>query len=145
MDVSSVSQTSSLYASQQLNGMQSQRQNFQALAAALQSGNLSAAQSAFAQMMQNSPIGQGTQSSTASPNQTLTTDFSNLAKALQSGNVSDAQKAFATLQQDMSSVAKTHHGHHRHHAQAASALDSTGTADTAAGGDTTGSTLNVAV
>jgi hypothetical protein len=120
MDVSGVTQSSSLYTSQTQSPFQQWRQQFQALGNALQSGNLSQAQSAFAQLMQNGPTAQSGQQ-----NSTLTNDLNALSTALQSGNVSDAQKAFATLQQDMAATGRSHHRHH--HAQQSASQTATNT------------------
>ena len=67
-----------------------------AIGNALQSGNLSEAQSAFATLQQDMGNSSG-QSTTA----TSGTDLTSLSSALQSGNLSDAQSAFATLMQDL--------------------------------------------
>jgi len=67
-----------------------------AIGSALQSGNLSDAQSAFATLQQDMGNSSG-QSTTA----TSGTDLTSLSSALQSGNLSDAQSAFATLMQNL--------------------------------------------
>jgi len=78
-------------------------EDFDALQSALQSGNISGAQTAFAGLLQEvqkttltsesgSLFANGTQASK---------DLNALGSALKSGNLSDAQKAFATLQQDI--------------------------------------------
>jgi hypothetical protein len=81
---------------------------FQQLSQALASGNLSAAQQAFATIQQNAPQGvaqngQGTTSQNAQQSA-----FTALAQALQAGNLTAAQQAFAQLKQ-------TGGGHHHHH------------------------------
>ena len=77
------------------------RQAFQQLGQDLQSGNLSAAQTDFAQLQQtgqsNNPIAQALQK---------------LGQDLQSGNVTAAQQDFSVFKQDIQNAA---HGHHRHH------------------------------
>jgi hypothetical protein len=76
------------------------RQNFNALAAALQSGNLQAAQSAFATLSQNLPSnGAGGQ------NNPFTQALSQIGSDLQSGNLSGAQQALSSLQSQI----KGHH------------------------------------
>ncbi|MGD0626086.1 MAG: hypothetical protein ABSB32_15380 [Thermodesulfobacteriota bacterium] len=116
------------------NGQQGSGQNafatdFSALGKALQSGDLSAAQTAFAKLQQDTQSVQGhhhhhhhkasasTQSTaptTSSPSagsiagggqNQFATDFSALGQALQSSDLSKAQQAYAKLQQDMQSVA----------------------------------------
>ena len=101
-----------------------------ALGQALQSGNVTQAQQAFAKLQQDMQSVQGQHhhhrhhhgsSSTQSTNSTTSnssaqstngsgqnqfaTDFNALGQALQSGDLSGAQAAFATLQQDMQSAA----------------------------------------
>ena len=147
MNVSGISQTSSLYGSQSSGTQSVWRQNFQALGSALQSGNLSAAQSAFAALTQNASGSVGSSTSSSSPNQTLAQDLNTLATALKSGNVSDAQKAFATFQQDLTSVSQTHH-HHHHHGSQSTAATATDTTDSSASAGATaltslGSTINL--
>lgn len=100
--------------------------SFQAIGSALQSGDLSSAQSALANFEQAIP---GTsqsksQSKTSQPfgqNSQANSDYKNLTDALQSGNLSTAQKAYASLQNDLAnasssaSTKSTHRGHHHHH------------------------------
>lgn len=69
---------------------QQRRQDFQQLSQALQSGNLSGAQSAFA------ALSAGRSSQAASNPNSL---FSQLGQALQGGNLAAAQQAFAQIQQ----------------------------------------------
>jgi|HubBroStandDraft_1064217.scaffolds.fasta_scaffold03892_5 hypothetical protein len=85
------------------------QQQLQQLSQALQSGNLSAAQSDFATLRQafsqpstTSGAASGAPSSpTANP---VNQAFNQLASDLQSGNLSAAQKDLSTVQQDMQSV-----------------------------------------
>ena len=84
--------------------------DFQTLGQALQSGDLSGAQKAFAQLQQDMQAVQGNHhrrrhhkvsaNEQGSGQNTLATDFQALGQALQSGDLSGAQKAFAQLQQD---------------------------------------------
>ncbi len=85
---------------------------FQQLAQALASGNLSAAQQAYAAIQQNAPQGAAAQNGQGS---TLQNDFAALGQALQSGNLAAAQQAFAQLQQ----AGGHHHHHHGQESQAA--------------------------
>lgn len=92
----------------QLVGQQnSMQQNFQALAQAIQSGNLSSAQQAYASLTQNAPAQTANETSNGQ-----TDPFAAIGSALQSGSISSAQTALQGLQQTM----KAHHGHH-HKAQ----------------------------
>jgi hypothetical protein len=95
----------------QSSSSQSRSNNFQSLANALQSGNLSGAQSAFSALEQSYQSQNG-QSSTSNQNSTINNDFQNLSSALNSGNLSSAQQAFAQLQKDMQSQQTGHHHHH---------------------------------
>jgi len=111
------------------------QQDFQSLAKALQSGDLSGAQQAFQALQQLrsnasvSPTGQtGQAKSSSNP---LSTDVSALGSALQSGDLSGAQAAFSKLQQDMQALAATHHRHHHHHAGSATQSDATQSAPVA--------------
>lgn len=75
--------------------MQQVKNDFDQLQQSLQSGNLSAAQQAFAALQQDAP--QGT-------NNPLQSQINALGQALQSGNLSAARQAFSSLQ----SAVKTH-------------------------------------
>ena len=70
------------------------------IGSALQSGDLSGAQKAFATLQQDMGNSSG-QSTTSTSASTPGTDLRALSSALQSGNLSDAQNAFATLMQDL--------------------------------------------
>jgi hypothetical protein len=85
---------------------QQQKSNFSQLASALKSGNLSAAQQAFASLSANNPAA-------SDPNSPM----GKLGAALQSGNVNAAQQAFATMQASATSQASAAQGagHHHHH------------------------------
>jgi outer membrane protein assembly factor BamD (BamD/ComL family) len=97
--------------------------DFQALGKALQSGNLTVAQQAYATLQQDLPASQSSSSATSS------NPLSAVGQALQSGNLTAAQQAFAALKGH-------HHGHHHHGGgSAVSAPASTPTA-------TTGTSLN---
>jgi hypothetical protein len=105
-------------------------QDFQALAQALQGGDLAGARSAFATLMQDfglSATGQSTGGSgTSNP---LGGDFQTLSTALNNGDLAGAQTAFNSLQQDIDqlflsalqnsqqSQSTGGHHHHHHHAQ----------------------------
>ena len=109
-------------------------QDFQALAKALSSGDLTAAKTAFATMqtdMKNRPDkkndgdgddkGAGTTSATGSSSSSSTNPMQALASALQSGDLSGAQSALAQMQSGK--------GHHHHHHGGGSGSGSTGSTD----------------
>jgi len=85
------------------------RQDFATLAQALQTGDLSTAQQAYAALQKDLPNSSGaaSPSGAATPNSPL----AKLGQALQSGDLPGAQQAFAAMQQ-------ARHGHHHHHATA---------------------------
>jgi hypothetical protein len=111
------------------------QQDYTQLAGALQSGNLTTAQSAFTALQQALQTQSGNAASTSSTNSQdpILNDFNALGQALSSGNLSQAQSAFAQLQSDvqtaqqsaasqtqsLSQALKTavegHHHHHGHH------------------------------
>jgi len=106
--MSSIASVSSGSAATQTYGPPNAKQiqsDFQALASALQTGNLAGAQQAFALLTKDAPsIAQGLTS------QGGNNSLSNLASALQSGNLAGAQQAFAALTQS----GKSHRPHHHH-------------------------------
>jgi hypothetical protein len=117
MTISAISTASSNpYYSQQ----NSAKQDFGQLVSALQSGNLSAAQSAFASFSQSA-------GSQLDPNSPFTQAINQIGQDLQSGNISAAQQTLSSLQQ--SSGAHHAHGHH-HHGGGAPPTDSSSTSTT---------------
>ncbi len=68
------------------------RQDFQQLASALQSGDLSGAQTAYSSIQQL--LQANTNSSSSSSPNTLQSDFAALGQALSSGSLTQAQSAF---------------------------------------------------
>ncbi len=109
-------------------------QDFGAIGSALQSGNLSTAQSALAAFQQ--AVQGSSQTSSSQPfgsNSQANSDYQTLVSSLQSGDLSSAQKAFASLQTDLQATHKGHH-HHRHHSFGATSTTST-TTDSAGGSD----------
>lgn len=144
MSISSISSASSYQANQvnwQNNSAQRQ-QDFNALASALNSNNLSAAQSAFAALQQLLPNSStGTQTQTGQPGSVqnpLAADFSALSKALSSNDLTGAQAAFKQLQADMQSVGGARHRHH-HHKASASTQSTPSTTPSSSVGSTAGS------
>jgi hypothetical protein len=124
--VSSVSPPSNPYQTQYQKGFAQTIQDFNSIGSALQSGNLSSAQSALAafqkdlqgnsQTTSNQPFGQNTKANT---------DYQSLTNSLQSGDLSGAQAAFLNLQKDLQGSGQTHRRHY--HGSGGS-----GAADTAA-------------
>jgi HPt (histidine-containing phosphotransfer) domain-containing protein len=80
------------------------KQSFTSLGKALDAGNLSDAQKAFAQLQQNAPAqsGQNASAQTADPNNPLTSKVDALSKALSAGDLKSAQSAYADLKQTVS-------------------------------------------
>jgi len=96
------------------NDFNQRRQDLDAIAQALQAGDLASAQKAYSdlQQLQQSVVstsGKGSHSGISA----IRTDFDDLGKALQSGDLSAAKDAFSKLQKDLQS---THRGHHHRHA-----------------------------
>jgi hypothetical protein len=101
----SISGISSSYNQYPIGATNSIQQNFQQLGQALQSGNLSGAQSDFATLQaafsqSATTSGNATRSTTSPLNQA----FNQLASDLQAGNLSAAQKDYSTLQQNVRSA-----------------------------------------
>jgi hypothetical protein len=92
----------------QIGGANSLQQNFQQLGQALQSGNLSSAQSDFATLQaafsQPATTSGNATSSTSATANPLNQAFSQLASDLQAGNLSAAQKDYSTVQQTLHSA-----------------------------------------
>jgi len=127
--------------SQTLTPAEQVQQDYTQLASALQSGNLTGAQTAFTALQQaletqtGNTAASGTTSSTTSTTSQdpILNDFNALGQALSSGNLSQAQSAFAQLQSDVQSAQQSttsqaqgfaqalktasegHHHHHGHH------------------------------
>lgn len=130
--MSSVSGISSNLSQYQVNGQnsfQQWQQDFNDLGSALQSGNLSQAQTAYSALVQNTPSNSQAHNSQQSGTSGIGADFNALGQALQSGNVTDAQTAYAKLQQDLQAA---HGRHHHHHGGQASGAQSASAEDIAA-------------
>jgi len=113
MSVSGISSTTyPLYAPNQQNPVQ---QSFSQLMQAIQSGNLQAAQQAYATLAQNAP---------QTPNGAFGEAISQIGAALSSGNIVQAQ---ATLQSFQSQMQTHRGGHHHHHGAAQNASTSIST------------------
>jgi outer membrane protein assembly factor BamD (BamD/ComL family) len=88
---------------QRQNPFQQIKQDFDQLASALQSGDLSGAQSAYSniqQLFQANP-GASPSNTTSNGSSTVQNDFATLGQALQSGDLTQAQSAFSQLQSDV--------------------------------------------
>ena len=115
---------------------QQQRQDFSQLAQALQDGDLTGAQKAYADLQslqKGNQSGTNTNTNSGSSQNPLQADFAALGQALSSGNLSQAQSDFTQLQADLKNAyqnqagiqgAGAHHGHHHHHAVSSSDSDS---------------------
>jgi hypothetical protein len=114
MSISGISSSDNQYSTAVQDAATQRRQDAQALADALKSGDLAAAQSAFAslQALQSSSASGQAQNGQSSGPAAQNSNLQPLAGALQSGDLSGAQAAFAALQ-------KGHHGHHHRHMKAA--------------------------
>jgi len=146
MSISALSSNSvdDLSQQQRQNPFQQIRQDFNQLASALQSGDLSGAQSAYSNIQQ---LLQGQQSSSTSssvsgstPASTIQNDFATLGQALQSGDLTQAQGAFSQLQNDIQTATQASgsqaqnlrtlvagHHHHHHHGGGSKTQNSTST------------------
>lgn len=106
--------SSGSYASGAANPFKQTFQDFRGLGSALNSGDLSQAQTAFASLQ--SDLQTTSQNGKTSPLLDTSTqagkDFQTLQSALQSGDTDGAKKAFAAVRQDLRAA----HAHgHRHH------------------------------
>jgi hypothetical protein len=127
MSVSSVSSNIDLSQTYQTSGSSSRRlerqKDFNQLADALKSGDLSSAQQAFSawqQLFATSSSNSQTQTQTVQQGTVqnpVTADISALGQALQSGDLTTAQTDFTQLQKDIQALGK---GHHHHKASASS-------------------------
>ncbi len=104
--ISSAGSSSGIF---QTNPFRQRANDFQALAKALESGDLEAAKEAFASIQANAP--KGPPPGEGSGREKIKAGFEALAEALESGNIEDAKAAFETLQKDMK-AARAAHGHH---------------------------------
>jgi DNA-binding FadR family transcriptional regulator len=121
-------------------GPNAHRKDLKALADALQSGDMAAAQKAFAQLLKDSPrLAQAVNDTQTASSNPRVADFQTLAKALNSGDLSGAQQAMAQLLQDAPRAGK-----HHNMAGASGMLntDDTSTSEGSADETTVGSVLN---
>lgn len=143
MSISGISSATNPYLTSLQNGIQQRNTDFKALGQALNSGDLSAAQQAFA-VFQNDQQNLfsilqsqgGQQSNLQNGGNQQGNPLQALQQALNSGDLSGAQQAFAALQQLLN-----HGHHHQHHTggvQAAATTNASG-AGTDNDGDNDGS------
>jgi hypothetical protein len=110
---------------------QQRQQSFKNLFAALQAGDLGAAQTAYAQLTGSTTPPTGTSNSTANANSPL----AQIGQALQNGDLAGAQKAAQAFQSG--------HGHHHHHGGGQSSTASAASLlGTQAANSSTGSAIN---
>ena len=89
------------------------RQLFLQLAKAINSGDLTGAQQAFAQLGQALGNNAGGSNSANNPNDPVSQALAAIGQALQSGDLGGAQQALASLQQAQGPRGHHHHGGHR--------------------------------
>jgi hypothetical protein len=153
MAIAGIGSTLNAYQPHVQSNFKQRQQDVQNLASALQSGDLTGAQTAFA-ALQKLRQGQQTPSGQQGNNATnpIRTDFTALGKALQSGDISGAQSAFATLQKDVQSLQQGqggqqvggHHHHHHHGGNTPEATASPVSPSASNGASpSTGTTINV--
>ena len=129
---------------------QQQAQDFNSLAGALQSGNLSTAQTAFTSWQNDltliapSNLQSALQSQPFGSNTQANTDFQSLSSALQSGDLSSAQQAFASLKQDLQSTGGSGSVHRRHHHHHSAQTQNNGSSGVGAQGTATSATATAA-
>lgn len=87
------------------------RQEFQQLGQDLQAGNLTAAQSDYAQLQK---VEQKKNSSTSQTSSAVSQIFGQLGQDLQSGNVSAAQNDFTDIMKEIQNGGSQVHHHHHH-------------------------------
>jgi hypothetical protein len=107
------------------------KSDFQALSTALQSGDLSGAQQAYASLQKDAPgLFQTASTQNAASTNPLEAALNNIGTALQSGDITAAQQAFSSLQ-----AAQPHrHRHHGHGEDLADASVPSASQDPSTGG-----------
>jgi hypothetical protein len=118
------------------------RQDFSQLASALQSGDLSSAQSAYTDLIklqESSQTSSTTGSGKSSGDSPLKSDFDALGQALSSGDITQAQQAFNLLKSDLQSALRGSHHADRHHHLPAGVDSSTTMSNSSSEDSSTGS------
>jgi hypothetical protein len=111
MNVSNVGSCASASHSSRQSQFKAVKDDFQKLKSALDSGDVSSAQDAFATLKQDMPAPKN-----RANNSQFGNDLQSVGTALASGDLSGAQKAFASFQQDVQTSRASHaHKHHNHH------------------------------
>jgi hypothetical protein len=122
------------------------RLQFNQLAKAVNSGNLTGAQQAFAQLSQALGDSSGGSNNAGTSNDPVAQALATIGQALQSGDIGSAQQALASLQQQTQG-ARGHHHHHggqRHDAGANGSATGNGAATTSSlSPATTGTNVDV--
>src|SRR5450631_952267 len=109
------------------------RQAFGQLTSAIASGNLSAAQNAYAAF---------TQAGGNDPNSPIAQAVSQIGDALQSGDIGKAQAAVSALQQQMQAMKGAHHHHGHHHGGGGDKSQSASASPSSSSDPTTASTAS---
>jgi hypothetical protein len=149
MNVSNVGSSANPYQANSTGGFRQQMQDFKGLSNALQTGDLSSAQSAFTTLQNDLQSSQtnGKSSPLLDPNTQVGKDFKAVQDALKSGDVKGAQDAFATLKQDFRGTQKAGGHPHRHQVYNDGDADDGGSGSTGNANNAStpapGSTLNV--
>ena len=133
MNVSGINSATTAYQTSVQSSFNQRAQDFKALQTALQSGDVTSAQQAFASMqkdMQNSSQAAGATSNPSGQSSQISTDFGTLQSALQSGDLSGAQSAGAARG-----------AHHHHHHQSGGATSSTTPASSSTPSSNTGGSI----
>jgi hypothetical protein len=100
MATAAISSGNNLYQTSISDKFSQKKQYSQDLASSLESGNMSGAQSAFAQLLQQN---QNSGTTNCQTNSTISKDLEELDGALKSGDLTSSKNAFAKLQRDTQS------------------------------------------
>jgi len=120
MSISAISSTNPLLQAGNLQNLnQQQNTEFQQLAQALQSGNLSGAQQVLSTLT-------GTTAASGLQSVQLTQELNKIGSALQSGNLSSARQTYSSVQQNLQSSHSLASHHHRGHHGGGSELVTSG-------------------
>jgi len=92
MAISGISSNSNAYQTSRTNPFAKVKEDFENIGKALQSGDISAAKTAYSQLQKDAPA------KVANTSDPLSTDITNLSKALDSSDLKAAQKAYANIQ-----------------------------------------------
>ncbi len=127
MSVTGVTSATDPYSVQTNSSYKARKSDFSTMAQAINSGDLSTAQTALTSFLNNVQSPQSS-NSIFSSNTQVGKDIQSLQSALQSGDTKGAQSALQTLQADLSKVmGGKHHHHHSQESEANNATTATGT------------------